>query len=197
MVETVSMSIDVLDRVVRAVEKVRDRLLRSARALEAAGVPYAVVGGNAVAVWVGKIDEGAVRNTRDVDILIRRADYAATRVAMEAAGFLAGNTFGVDFFIDGPAAKPSEGVHLLYAGEPVKPTDPVPTPDLSETTHGGDFQVVTLEALVRMKLVSYRDKDKTHIRDMIGVGLIDAGWPAKYPPPLDERLRAILANPDG
>ncbi|HEX4610820.1 MAG TPA: hypothetical protein VH092_21700 [Urbifossiella sp.] len=197
MSTTVSFSLDILDRMVRAVEKVRERLLRAARTLEGAGIPYAVVGGNAVAAWVGKIDEGAVRNTRDVDILIRRADFDATRLAMEGAGFIFGNTFGVDFFVDGPAAKPSEGVHLLYSGEPVKPTDPVPTPDLSESSPGEAFQVVSLEALVRMKLVSYRDKDKTHIRDMIGVGLIDAGWPEKYPPPLDDRLRQILANPDG
>lgn len=197
MIETVSMTVDVLDRVVRAVQEVRERLLRSARALEAAGLPYAVVGGNAVAVWVGKIDEGAVRNTKDVDILVRRQDSDAVRAAMEDAGFLAGSTFGVDFFIDGPTGKPSQGVHLLYSGERVKVTDPVPTPDLSETTHGGDFQVVTLEALLRMKLVSYRDKDRTHIRDLIGVGLIDATWAEKYPPPLDERLRVILADPEG
>ncbi len=185
------------ERMVRAVEQVRERCARAVRALEAGGVPYAVVGGHAVANWVASIDEGAVRNTRDVDILIRRADLAAARAAMEAVGFVFGNTFGVDFFIDGPTGKPSEGVHLLYSGEPVKETDPVPTPDLTETIRGREFQLVNLEALIRMKLVSYRDKDKTHIRDMIGVGLIDASWPAKYPPPLDERLREILATPDG
>ena len=58
-----------LDRMVRAVEKVRERLLRATAALEKAGVPYAVAGGNAVAVWVTRVDESAVRNTRDVDIL--------------------------------------------------------------------------------------------------------------------------------
>ena len=52
----------------RAVEKVRQRLLRAASALEQAGVPYAVVGGNAVAAWVSRVDEAAVRNTQDVDI---------------------------------------------------------------------------------------------------------------------------------
>lgn len=88
-------------------------------------------------------------------------------------------------------------MHLLYAGEPVKPTDPVPTPDLSESIPHRDFQVVTLEALVRMKLVSYRRKDQVHLQDMLRVGLIDASWPAKYPPPLDERLRIILADPEG
>jgi hypothetical protein len=36
-----------LEKMVRAVEKVRDRLRRAAAALEKAGVPYAVAGGNA------------------------------------------------------------------------------------------------------------------------------------------------------
>jgi hypothetical protein len=185
------------ERMIRAVEMVRERCARAVRALEAGGVPYAVVGGHAVANWVASVDEGAIRNTRDVDILIRRADFDAARAAMEAAGFVFGCTFGVDFFIDGATGKPSEGVHLLYSGEPVKPTDPVPTPDMNETTRGREYQVVTLEALVRMKLVSYRLKDQVHLQDMVRVGLIDGSWPGKFPPPLDERLRAILANPDG
>ena len=54
----------VLERMVRAVEKVKDRLLRATAALEKAGVPYAVVGGNAVAAWVARVDEAAVRNTQ-------------------------------------------------------------------------------------------------------------------------------------
>jgi hypothetical protein len=46
-----------------AVEEVRDRLRRAVLALEAVGVPYAVAGGNAVAAWVSRVDEAAVRNT--------------------------------------------------------------------------------------------------------------------------------------
>ena len=46
-------------------------------------------------------------------------------------------------------------------------------------------------------IVANRDKDRTHIRDMIGVGLIDATWPARFPEILGERLRQILANPEG
>ena len=61
---------------------------RACAALDAAGVPHAVVGGNAVAVWVGTIDEGAIRNTRDVDLLIRRADLPRGTVALEQAGFV-------------------------------------------------------------------------------------------------------------
>jgi hypothetical protein len=63
-----------LDRLERAVEKVRERLLRSTAALEAAGVPYAVIGGNAVMAWVEQVDEAAVRFTQDVDLVLRRDD---------------------------------------------------------------------------------------------------------------------------
>ncbi|MEI7955803.1 MAG: hypothetical protein WCJ66_11590 [Verrucomicrobiota bacterium] len=49
------------------VDKVRQRLLEAANGLSHAGVPYAVVGGNALAAWVSRVDEAAVRNTRDVD----------------------------------------------------------------------------------------------------------------------------------
>src|SRR6478736_9222416 len=84
---TVGMGVEILDRMERAVAKVRERLLRATAALNEAGVPYAVVGGNAVASWVATVDEGAVRNTRDVDILVRRDDLAAVTAALEKARF--------------------------------------------------------------------------------------------------------------
>ena len=76
------------ERALMAAEKVKERLRRATKALDDAGVPYAVAGGNAVAEWVARADEGAVRNTRDVDILIRRADLDAAKRALGAAGFV-------------------------------------------------------------------------------------------------------------
>ena len=58
-------------------------------------------------------------------------------------------------------------------------------------------RVVELEQLVQMKLNSYRDKDKTHLRDMIGVGLVDVSWPEKFPAELGQRLQELLDDPDG
>jgi hypothetical protein len=113
-----------LDRMQRAVEKVRERLLRSTAALEAAGVPYAVIGGNAVMAWVEQADEAAVRFTQDVDLVLRRDD------------------------------------------------------------------------LERAKAANH-DKDRMHMRDMLGVGLIDATWPARYPPELAARLQHLIDTPDG
>lgn len=83
------------------------RLARTAAALEAGNVPYAVIGGNAVASWVAKVDESAVRNTQDVDILLRRPDLPAATRALEAAGFVFRHAAGIDMFLDGPVQKPA------------------------------------------------------------------------------------------
>src|SRR5206468_10896578 len=115
--QTVGMSWDILDRMERAVTKVRERLLRATTALNLAGVPYAVVGGNAVASWVATVDEGAVRNTRDVDLLVRRSDLPAITATLERVGFVRDELLDVVLFRDGPEGKPSEAIHLLFAGE--------------------------------------------------------------------------------
>ncbi len=185
------------ERSLMAAEKVKERLRRATAALDAAGVPYAVCGGNAVAEWVARIDEGATRNTKDVDILVRRSDLPAVQAALEAVGFFYHHVWGVDAFIDGPKGKPSEGVHLLFAGEKVKPGDEQALPEIEDSERGVDFHVASLQALVRMKLIAYRRKDQVHLLDLIGVGQIDATWPARFPPPLGERLQQLLDDPDG
>jgi hypothetical protein len=185
------------ERAFMAAEKVKERLRRSTAALEQAGVAYAVVGGNAVAEWVGRIDEDAVRNTRDVDIMIRRADLPAAKAALEPAGFVYCHSFGVDMFLDGPDGRPTSAVHLRFAGESVRPGDAAIAPDIGDSERGPEFQVVSLPALVRMKLTSFRLKDRVHLQDLIGVGQIDATWPARFPPELAARLQEILDNPNG
>ena len=185
------------ERMVSAVEKVRDRLTRAAAALDGQAVPYAVVGGNAVAAWVSRVDKAAVRNTQGVDILIRRADLPAAAVAMAAAGFRHQEVAGVDMFLDGATAGPRDAVHVVFAGEYVRPDYPHPTPDVTEAEPGGPFRVLSLAALVRMKLTSYRRKDQVHLLDLSAVGLIDADWLLRVPADLAERLRELLADPDG
>jgi hypothetical protein len=186
-----------LDRMVRAVEKVRDRLLRATAALETAAVPYAVIGGNAVAAWVARVDEAAVRNTQDVDILLRRADLPGARTALENAGFIYRHAAGIDMFLDGPTAKARDAVHVVYANEKVRPDYLLPSPDVTEVERGPAFQMLTLEALVRMKLTSYRLKDQVHILDMLDVGLLDASWLARLPAELAARLKQKIDNPEG
>jgi hypothetical protein len=185
------------ERAFLAAEKVKERLKRSTAALENAGVPYAVVGGNAVAEWVGRVDEDAVRNTRDVDILIRRSDLAAAKAALEPAGFVHCYSFGVDMFLDGPDGRPTSAVHLLFAGEQVRVNDPATAPDVADSERGAEFRVVSLQALVQMKLTAFRLKDRVHLLDLIGVGQIDQSWTARLPPELAARLQQLLDNPNG
>ena len=93
------------------------RLRGAAATLENAGVAYVVAGGNAVAAWVATIDEAAIRNTQDVDIILRRQDLPAAIQAMEAAGFVHRHVAEIDMFLDGPNAKTRDAVHVLFAGE--------------------------------------------------------------------------------
>ena len=69
--------------------------------------------------------------------------------------------------------------------------------NLDESERSEQFQVVKLEALVRMKLTSFRDKDRTHLRDLLEVGLIDASWCGRFPVLLASRLRELVENPQG
>ncbi len=147
-------------------EQVRDRLLRTAAALEAAGIPYAVVGGNAVAAWVATVDPAAVRNTQDVNILLRREDLDAAGRAMEAVGFVRRHVSGIDMFLDGPDAKARDAVHVHFAGEKVKPDSVAASPEVGESEKSDRFRVVLLQSLVKMKLTSFQDKDKMHLRDL-------------------------------
>src|SRR5438874_1000306 len=127
----------------RAVAKVRERLLRATQALDQAGIPYAVVGGNAVASWVATVDEGAVRNTRDVDLLVRRSDLPTITSALEQAGFVRDEVLDVVMFRDGSEGKPSEAVHLLFAGEKTRPDHSLPAPEIQTVEDPANFRVIT------------------------------------------------------
>lgn len=176
---------------------VRERLLRATGALNAAGIPYAVVGGNAVASWVATVDEGAVRNTRDVDLLVRRGDLPAITTALEQAGFVYDELLGVTMFRDGMDGETSEAIYLLFAGEKTRPDHLLPAPEIQTVEDPAKFQVITLDSLVVMKLMSNRRKDQVHVEDLIGVRLIDDSWLGKLPTELADRLKHILDTPDG
>jgi hypothetical protein len=185
------------ERMSNAVENVRRRLLRAARALADARVPYAVAGGNAVAAWVSRVDEAAVRNTQDVDIVLRRIDLSAARTALEQAGFIYRRVASIDMFLDGPDAKARDAVHIVFAAEKVRADYAAPVPDVSESEATETFRLLSLDALVRMKLTSFRDKDRVHLRDLMDVSLVDAGWLDKVPAALRSRLQELLDNPEG
>ena len=182
-------------RAIDAVRRVEERLLLATSVLNRAEIPYAVVGGNAVGVWVARIDKGGVRNTPDVNILLRRPDLPAAIAVLEAAGFFHRQTPDDHLFLDGPDASPRAAVHVHMANELLREKDLIPSPDVSESEAGDLFQLLSLEALVRMKLTSYRLKDQVHLQDLLEVCLIDASWLGRFTPELAERLQRILDNP--
>ncbi|HEY1921792.1 MAG TPA: nucleotidyl transferase AbiEii/AbiGii toxin family protein [Tepidisphaeraceae bacterium] len=186
-----------LERMVTAAEKVRQRLLRAATALEGAKIPYAVAGGNAVALWLSRVDEAAVRNTQDVDILLRRSHLEGAKRAMEQAGFANQHSAGMEVFLDAPGAKLRDAVRIVFANEKVRPHETTANPDVSDSEAAAQFRVLSLEALVRIKLTAFRDKDKVHIRDLIDVNLVDGTWPARFGPELGSRLQSLLDTPEG
>jgi len=182
-------------RMERAVEKVNERLRKTVRIIEAAQIPYAVIGGHAVRAWVAQVDEAAVRTTRDVDVLIRQDDLLALIAAMTKAGFYHRQTAGLDMFVEEPDASARDGVHVLISGRVERAGEP--NPDVEPNTRTNNFQTVELPQLVRMKLNAFRRKDQVHLLDMISLGMIDESWLNKYPQQLRLRLQELLDDPDG
>jgi hypothetical protein len=189
-------------RMAEGIDNVRHRLERAATALSKLGVPYAVVGDHAAAAWVSRVDASAVRNPRDVDILLRKEDMERAREALESAGFVhrriaaLGKAAAMDVFLDGPGAKARDAVHVLWAGEKPVPDAIESSPELHSTESADGFELVPLVDLVRMKLSAFRDKDRMHLRDLLSVGLLDQSWPAKFSPELASRLQTILDDPE-
>jgi hypothetical protein len=177
---------------IMAVERVQQRLRKVTAALDAAGIRYAVAGGNAVAAWVGRVDPGATRATKDVDILVRRADVPAITAALTDLGFVREDLRDLVLFIDPDEPSKKSGVHLVWAGERIRPSYAVPSPAVDEAVRDPEgYLVVDLPALVRMKLTSFRDIDRVHIADMLSVGLIDTAVRDALPSELRERLEQV------
>ena len=177
-----------------ALDDVTDRLHRITRAMEEQSVPYAVVGGQAVALWVATREPAAVRTTKDVDLLIRRGDLPRARAAALSAGMDYFEVLGVGMFLDRGDPNPRHAVHLVWAGERVRPEYELPSPTIDQSQSISGLRAVSLAGLVSMKLVSNRDQDRLHLRDMIDVDLVGRQMLDQLPPSLAERLAALLAE---
>lgn len=178
-----------------ALDRVTERLRRITAALEKSGVPYALIGGQAVAIWVATRDPAAVRTTKDVDILLRRADLPRARAAALSIDMDYCEIVGVGMFLERDDPNPRQGVHLVWAGEKVRPEHELPAPTIEERqTIEPGLHVVSLPALTRMKLLAGREQDRLHLRDLIEVGLIARDFLRDLPPQLTESLDALLTE---
>jgi hypothetical protein len=117
--------------------------------------------------------------------------------ALEAAGFVYRRLSGIDMFLDSPDAGARDAVHIVPAGEKIRPDYLATSPDVADSEKPDRFRVVTLHSLVTMKLTSFQLKDKVHLRDMLDVGLLDASWVERFPPALGARLQQLIDSPEG
>ena len=177
------------------VDQLFEVLRRVTSALRAAAVEHRVIGELAVFLHVSERDPLAARLTRDIDLAVARDDLNRIAEAVHSFGFEYRHMAGVDMLVD--AVKPSakSAVHLILVNEKVRPEYLEPVPDFSpavETREG--ILLAPVADLVRMKLVSYRLKDRVHIQDMDAAGLVTPEIEAALPPELRRRLEEIRAT---
>jgi hypothetical protein len=122
--------------------------------------------------------------------------WSSTRTAARNAGFFYRQTAGVDMFVEDEEDSARNAVHVVLGGQMVRQDDYEANPDVEPYEYGNDFRTLPLETLVRMKLSSFRLKDKVHLLDMLGVGLIDSSWLERFPDELRRRLQGLIDNPE-
>lgn len=180
------------------VEQLFALLERLHSALTSAGIEYRVIGGMAVFFQVSACDPDLARLTRDVDIAVDRNDLKRIAKAAESFGFRYRHVAGIDMLVNAEAPKAKSAVHLVFVREKVRATDLFAIPDFSVPTKTVEgFLLAPVADLVRMKLTSFRIKDKTHIVDMDSVGLITPEIEAGLSDPLRERLERVRAEERG
>lgn len=176
------------------VEQLFERIQQLHSLLTGARVPYRIVGGVAVFIHVSGRDPLRARLTADVDAAIDRQHLPAVIEAAQKIGWLHRCERGADMLVDAALPKARSAVHLVFLNEKVRPeyAEPVPASPPASTREG--VPLAPVADLVRMKLTSYRLKDRVHIQDLDAVGLIGPEIEAQLPDLLQNRLAEIRAS---
>jgi hypothetical protein len=177
----------------RRVEQLFELAETVERAFAAAGLEYRVVGGLATYLYVEQAEPDAGRLTRDIDIAVRRADLQKIAQAVEPFGLEHRHVAGVDMLVQSGTPSARRAVHLIFTGEKVRPEYGEATPALGRARTISGIRLMPLADLIRMKLVSFRLKDQTHVKDMEEAGLITPDVEAELPGWLRERLAYVRA----
>jgi hypothetical protein len=85
-------------------------------------------------------------------------------------------------------------VHLIFRGEKVRTSYAALAPPIEperKNIQGKEVMVIPVADLVRMKLTSFRDEDRVHVRSMDAGGLITEAIERKLAPELSPRLEHI------
>jgi hypothetical protein len=176
------------------VDKLYHLLQRVAGAFSQAGIEYEVIGGMAVLLQVQRVDPDAGRLTKDIDFLVRRRDLERIATAVEPYGFRLRHVAGIDMIVDAEAPSARRAVHLVFSGEKVRTDYLESTPPIEPGIRLRDAWIAPVADLVRMKLTSYRLKDRVHIQDLDEVGLITPEIEAGLSDELRKRLAEVRAT---
>jgi hypothetical protein len=179
----------------RHVEQLFEVLQRLHSALTRAGIQYRVIGGLGVFFQISPRNPLAARLTQDVDVAIDRKGLGRIAAAVKDYGFRYRHVAGEDLLVDANKPKAHSAVHFFFVREKVRLDYLEPIPDFSEPTITEEgFLLAPVPDLVRMKLTSYRLKDKVHLLDMDSVGLITPEVEATLSESLRERLQQVRAE---
>ena len=166
-------------------------------ALVSEGIPHELIGGMAVLIHVEEANPEHSTLTRDVDLMVRREDLEAIKDVAARNGFRFRHTEGLDMLLFGETNSAKNAVHLIFSEEKVSPNQAMPNPPIhpvKKSIHAREVFVIRVGDLVRMKLSSYRDKDRVHIRSMDAAGLITADVEKALASELQSRLEHIRAT---
>jgi hypothetical protein len=143
-----------------------ETMRRLAQRLHAEGIPYAVIGGMALAA------HGYVRMTLDVDILLTSEGLAQFREKLVGKGYVADFPGAAKSFRD---TETNVKIEIITAGE--FPGDGLPKPVSFPDPEGwtveeDDVLVINLEKLIELKLASglsatHRMRDLADVQDLI------------------------------
>jgi hypothetical protein len=161
-----------------------ETMRRLAQRLDAEGIPYAVIGGMALAA------HGYVRMTLDVDILLTPEGLARFREKLVGRGYVADFPGAAKSFCD---SETNVKVEIITAGE--FPGDRLPKPVCfpepeGQTVEEDDVLVINLENLIELKLASglsatHRMRDLADVQDLI----IALNLPLELKDELDKSVR--------
>ena len=155
-------------------------------ALTQAGVEYRIVGGVAVFLHINEIDPFAARLTPDLDVAIERNDLEKVAAIAEPHGFRYADSAWIT------AGQSRGAIHFLLIDEKARPNHLEPVPGFSPPVATKDgILLAPVADLVRMKLTSFRMKDRAHIVDMDLVGLITPEIEQELPEALRARLEQV------
>ena len=129
---------------------------------------------------------------KHVDQLVELAGRFAD--ALSQAGIEYRIVGGMDMLVDAQEPGARSAMHFIFVNEKVRQEYVEPVPDFSAAPMIDGLLIAPVADLVRMKLTSFRDKDRVHIRDMDSVGLITLDIETNISKPLRLRLAQIRAS---